>query len=415
VDTLVTAEADGMVRVEGAPCTHVADHDAGRVRLSVTDWGTCGFRDGTQEEGSGFVYPKDAGPNRLYVGGLWAATDTSYVLNRDFDADPEKDFETEQCLVLGQQLDSIAADQSGLAVFDDSGHPRSRGLRITQRSYAWADSVNDDYVVLVYDIRNETGDAIPALWVGLYMDWDLDPDIPTNFNEGRADSSRSLVYMWRTEAGDGARVGVKSLSHHWNLNMSLVNNPTYVWPEAYLKDEDRFRFLTGDDPAYVVHDTPAVDDWSAIAAVGPLGLDAGESVRVGFAVVGGGSEGDLFANADAAQIKWNAFWGGPAEVEESDGRDGPGRVVFSGGTPNPFVERTAIRFALPRASVATLDIYDVSGRRVWSFQDDGLTAGRHEVFWDSRNDAGHPLGSGVYYARLEACGASLTRKLILAR
>jgi hypothetical protein len=83
--------------------------------------------------------------------------------------------------------------------------------------------------------------------------------------------------------------------------------------------------------------------------------------------------------------------------------------------PNPFNPSTAIRFELPRPGPARLDILDVRGalvRRLWDGERDG---GVQELRWDGRTAAGTWAGSGVYVCRLQAHGASASRRIVLLR
>jgi hypothetical protein len=38
-------------------------------------------------------------------------------------------------------------------------------------------------------------------------------------------------------------------------------------------------------------------------------------------------------------------------------------------------------------------------------------AGEHAIAWDLRDQSGRAVGAGLYFARLEAAGQALTRKL----
>ena len=58
--------------------------------------------------------------------------------------------------------------------------------------------------------------------------------------------------------------------------------------------------------------------------------------------------------------------------------------------------RLQVRFALPVASRATLELVDVSGRRVASRDVGTLGAGRHEM----NLGEGQRLSSGIYFVRL---------------
>ncbi len=84
--------------------------------------------------------------------------------------------------------------------------------------------------------------------------------------------------------------------------------------------------------------------------------------------------------------------------------------------PNPFNPTTVIRYELPTRSVATLTVYDLTGRRVRLLvQGKMQAAGGHDVTWNGRNDHGRAVPSGVYIYRLEANGERQTRRMALVR
>ncbi|MBC8277280.1 MAG: T9SS type A sorting domain-containing protein [FCB group bacterium] len=78
--------------------------------------------------------------------------------------------------------------------------------------------------------------------------------------------------------------------------------------------------------------------------------------------------------------------------------------------PNPFNASTSIAFELPKAGFITLSIFDITGREVKSLVNGHLALGRHEVVWDASG-----MGSGVYFARMEAGDFVQTRKLLLMK
>lgn len=80
---------------------------------------------------------------------------------------------------------------------------------------------------------------------------------------------------------------------------------------------------------------------------------------------------------------------------------------LSQNVPNPFGRSTQIAFQLAAAGTGglvpvSLDVYDVSGRRVSSLVSGELEPGRHEVEWDGRDANGARVASGVYFYRLRA-------------
>jgi flagellar hook assembly protein FlgD len=68
--------------------------------------------------------------------------------------------------------------------------------------------------------------------------------------------------------------------------------------------------------------------------------------------------------------------------------------------PNPFNPSTKIRFALPKAGKVKLEIYDLLGNTVRTLVSKEMSAGRHEVLWDGRNQDGHTVAVGIYLYRI---------------
>ena len=83
--------------------------------------------------------------------------------------------------------------------------------------------------------------------------------------------------------------------------------------------------------------------------------------------------------------------------------------------PNPFNPVTTIRFDVTARGYATLRIYDARGRAVRTLFDGDADAGATSVTWNGRDDTGHPVGSGVYFYRLETASGTLARKMVLLK
>lgn len=87
-------------------------------------------------------------------------------------------------------------------------------------------------------------------------------------------------------------------------------------------------------------------------------------------------------------------------------------------SPNPFNPQATIVVGLAQPGVVQLAVFDVRGRLVRTLLHGELTASLHRVLWDGRSDAGTPVASGTYFARLMTLptGTVLDRhKLVLAR
>ncbi len=97
----------------------------------------------------------------------------------------------------------------------------------------------------------------------------------------------------------------------------------------------------------------------------------------------------------------------------------PTRVSFAAPHPNPTSDNAVFRFAIPTHAVVSLDVIDVRGRRVRTVTRSEMSAGHYVLGWDGRDKAGHPVGNGVYYARLKVSGPgvaeAITRKVVVVR
>ncbi|MBN2171270.1 MAG: PQQ-binding-like beta-propeller repeat protein [Candidatus Krumholzibacteriota bacterium] len=98
-----------------------------------------------------------------------------------------------------------------------------------------------------------------------------------------------------------------------------------------------------------------------------------------------------------------------------DDAPAPARLRLAQNRPNPFNPSTLIGYDLPAAGMVSLRVFDTRGRQVRALVAERQAAGGHEAVWDGRDDAGRPQSSGVYFYRLEAAGATLTRRMLLLK
>lgn len=94
-----------------------------------------------------------------------------------------------------------------------------------------------------------------------------------------------------------------------------------------------------------------------------------------------------------------------------DGASGSEALKPVGASPNPFRAATVLQFATRRDGDVGIAIYDVTGRLVRRL-DRRLTAGRHEVTWDGRDEQGRIAPSGVLFYEVRSNGVRQTRKLV---
>jgi plastocyanin len=96
-----------------------------------------------------------------------------------------------------------------------------------------------------------------------------------------------------------------------------------------------------------------------------------------------------------------------------------GAVQLLPNVPNPFNPSTRITFELPAGRTGSADvnlrIFDLKGRLVRVLLEETMSADRHTVVWNGRNDRGNAVPSGLYVYRLAAGGRTVARTMTLAK
>lgn len=88
-----------------------------------------------------------------------------------------------------------------------------------------------------------------------------------------------------------------------------------------------------------------------------------------------------------------------------------GHIALSPGR-NPFVGALELRLGLPESGPVRLVVIDARGRKVIERPLGVLAAGPHTLRWDGRDQRGADAGAGVFWARVEAGGRTLTRQVV---
>ncbi len=112
-------------------------------------------------------------------------------------------------------------------------------------------------------------------------------------------------------------------------------------------------------------------------------------------------------------------------IKTSDGQMWTKEIAFTIGAPkefhlydnfpNPFNPTTKIAFELPVASKVKLIIYDALGREVRTLTDEEYPAGYIELIWDSINNDGTLVSSGIYFYRISTQNWHSVKKMVLMR
>jgi hypothetical protein len=89
-----------------------------------------------------------------------------------------------------------------------------------------------------------------------------------------------------------------------------------------------------------------------------------------------------------------------------------GRLAVAGPFPNPFHGATTLVFTVQEETEVTVDVFDLTGRRLRRLVDRNFEKGTHHLGWDGLDDRGRRTRPGVYFYRVTAGGTTEVRKLV---
>ena len=433
--------------VGSLPPFSTAEHDVGDFVFTLSNFGQYGLADRSFNPlgGKGWVYPHD-GANHLYEAALLIGTGPDKISDGARGEDgkaPQQDFEALTGGDLSIRTPGPLSDQEGMCSFSDARAEHPLGLEIEQKSFAYADPDNDDYLILLCNIRNTGVDTLQNAFVGLFFDWDISPGSPDDDEIG-FDPVLSLYYQFDQESD--VFLSVIPLSG-WSYFSNPIDNALTLYDG--FSNQEKFEFLSGQEYKSIGQELAAGEesgtstseqkDWSQMVSLGPITLAPQESAEVAFAIVAGKGLDNFQANVTAAQVKYGCLCTGTEDEEEENIL--PDQFSLGQNYPNPFNPATTIGFDLspgyeplihsqqpgvdnqPQVpqeaqilSIPTsLKIYNLRGQLVRTLVMDELSPGRYEFIWDGTDESGGKVASGVYLYLLKTPQEQITRKMMLLK
>lgn len=369
---------------------------ANDLRLTISSGGKLAYADPGAEIGEGVSY-KGSAP-LLYEGGLLVGTTSRRVSDnvRHDGLGPMFDFYTLVRASLREQ--PLRADQEAYSTFRDSlpaaTRPQAVGVRVRQVTYAWSGVPHRDYVILEYHLTNLTADTLRPLHVGLFMDWDLAPNVARNAADW--DSVRALAYVY-DPVSPTLYAGVKHLAGGTPSVYSIDNQAPSSAP-VYLgngfSNAEKFLTLSSGTRKASSAGVTTGTDVSQVTGAALKRLAPRDSVLVAFAVLASPTLKQLQTTAELAQTRY-------ANVLPVRG------PAFSGGVqayPNPTTGR--LRLVLPGGlGVAKVQVLSALGHLVLEQTVVGTSA---ELDLSGR-------APGLYLLQISTTAGLSTQRVVLQR
>jgi hypothetical protein len=220
-----------------------------------------------------------------------------------------------------------------------------------------------------------------------------------------ASQSVSELRVWRTALAD-------SVIWAWLFTPVTDSHPNYADLAGYWKMNDGSGAILSDYSAYANHGILAGGDPVWVAPderVETLRFDSCRTAKtVDLAVTAlahFGLENEPNWDLDGKNLVSGQ---NPAAVHYSRLSSDPSLSLKN--FPNPFNGQTLICFSMPAQGRATMEIFDVLGRRIACLLDQLLPAGDHQLVF-----SGEGLSSGVYILNLSTPTARLSTKILLMK
>ncbi|MCK4826858.1 gliding motility-associated C-terminal domain-containing protein [bacterium] len=173
-------------------------------------------------------------------------------------------------------------------------------------------------------------------------------------------------------------------------------------------------------PNYFVYCGSDVERWQLIEAgycVASALLQASSIDIQGYLTADfNSSEQTAITNAlsiPASDLPLAIFSTGHADV--GIGEKSGSNIIYFEASPNPFKDKTRIRYSLASPAQVKLTIYDSIGRRVNILVDHKKPKGNFSVTWNGTNREGKNLPNGTYYYILKTGLNEYKRKVIKTR
>ncbi|HIA05907.1 MAG TPA: T9SS type A sorting domain-containing protein, partial [Flavobacteriales bacterium] len=316
------------------------------VATSITSKSLTGFNDfSIQLEGLGFIYPYSilgTGTNILFDCGLMVGTTNNVSDNvRTTGGGTDEDFVAVNNV---QRLPvPVFSEFDVEGDFNDAGSGTPLGIDIAHKAFAWTETGHRKYVIVEYDITNNSGGTLSAIYAGLYADWDINDYAQ---NKGGTVQERRLGYIYDTQT-DGVWAGMQVVSTSGGfVHNAMFNNATDdpggtgVYPNTSYDTPDKYESLS--TMSMTSGGTGVGKDVCNVVSTGPFTLAAGESVIVAFAIMAGDDLTDITATADSAYIKYNGvplpctdLTATTSSTDDDGTANGTATATISGGTA-PF-------------------------------------------------------------------------------
>ena len=196
------------------------------------------------------------------------------------------------------------------------------------------------------------------------------------------------------EAAPGAGYGAGLRQKHQNAGLTICFDcHDDAFPGMYtpVGEEVLPPYYSSSDPFHPNIPASSCNEAGSETYFGPTGLD---------------NDGDLLYDGDDPDCS------GSTDVPVPS----PTRALLIENHPNPFNPTTEVRYSLPAAGPAVVEVYTVQGALVKTLADSPhMAAGAYSVSWNGLDNEDRSVSSGIYFVKVRTEGGSKSAKMVMLR
>jgi len=270
----------------------------------------------------------------------------------------------------------------------------------------------------IYVIGGEPGFTANEVYDSVTDQWSELTRMPTRREHLAGAAIDSLIYVvgGRTfgSFGEGNKTTLEAYSPETDLWYSLADMPTARGGIAACALNGKLYVFGGEfftpNSSGVFEETeeynPTTNTWRTLQPM-PVPRHGMGAVAVGDSIfiIGGGPD----AGYSVSNV--NSIFVPPSSVTSITDETLPAAFALKQNYPNPFNPTTTIEFTLPKTSEVVLRIYNLRGDVVNTLIKGTQSAGVKSVIWDGNDYLGQPVGSGLYFYRLDVGSFTEIRKM----
>ncbi|WP_224997615.1 S8 family serine peptidase [Cesiribacter sp. SM1] len=345
------------------------------VATTIAANGRIGYQDMDQTQGIGFTYN---GVNMLFEMGIIMATGNDKLVNSVRSGVNSVDQDFRIISAINRTIPGQISDVDVYGAFDDSNAPVASQLnvRVDYQGFAWHNQQYEKSVVLEYEVINKGEEALNDFYFGLFADWDINQEeglVGLDKAGWNSETNTGYVYSYGAEKPlFGAIQVLTGDPNYWAIDNDpdLDNNPFGVY-DGYT-DEEKYQSISSGIGRAEGGINAEGNDVSHTVSSGPYTIPPGDSIRIAFALHGGGSLAEIVASARAMKFIYDSIEDEERsepvilvedEVEEPTGlydEEISNVRIF----PNPAERWLDIHVPAVGSSPFSVEIIDLRGKRM---------------------------------------------------